>query len=283
MSAVATADVTTPEPGLHPDVPAEEYHAWPAASQTLLKVMRDRSPAHAREQMMNPKPPTPAMMLGTAVHTAVLQPDVFAREFMQIPDINRRTKAGREKWAQLVNYVGEEYLLRPDDYDLCLRIRDAVHAHPIASRLIVGDTEQSVVWRDQHTGVLCKGRFDVLNTRVGALVDLKTTRDASARSFTRDIYNFGYYLQAAHYLAGAYAHGVELRYSTIIAVEREAPFCVAVYHIRDEAVAAGEGELHELLKRWAECETSGHWPGYPEQATEISLPPWAWYEIKEDD
>src|SRR5690606_26886762 len=94
-----TAEV--PEPGLYPDVPADVYHRWPAASQTVLKIMRDRSPAHARQYMLTPPEPTPAMVLGAAIHAAILQPDVFARQYVRAPELDRRTRAGREAWEQL--------------------------------------------------------------------------------------------------------------------------------------------------------------------------------------
>jgi hypothetical protein len=56
---------------------------------------------------------------------------------------------------------------------------------------------------------------------------------------------------------------------------------VALYNVRDDAIRAGEDELRPLLKRYAECEASGVWPAYPEQAVEISLPPWSWSQIDE--
>ena len=34
-----------------------------------------------------------------------------------------------------------------------------------------------------------------------------------------------------------------------------------------------------LLERYAECERSGEWPGYPDEVRDISIPEWAWYQM----
>lgn len=269
------------QPGLYPNVRAHQYHSWQAASQSVLKIIRDQSPAHAYQQMTNPAPSTPAKRMGTAIHTAVLQPDVFDQEYIVAPDLDRRTKTGREEWALLVNAWGEDNILKPEEMQEIQAIRDAVLSHPTAGPLLRGDVELSALWADDETGVLCKGRFDVANKRVGALVDLKTTRDASKRAFSRAIWHYGYHIQAAHYLAGAQAHGIDAEFFVIVAVEKTPPYAVAVYNLRGDVIKAGHDELRPLIDMYAQCMESGHWPGYPTEAVEIDLPRYAWVEYEE--
>lgn len=271
---------TERKPGLYAGVPADEYRAWPYAAQSTLKILRDQSPAHAYEAMTNPAPPTPALRLGTAVHTAVLQPELFGDLYAFAPSVDRRTKAGREVWEQFEDDIGDRTILKAEEWATCLHIRDSVAAHPTARKLLVGDAEQSAVWKDPDTGVMCKGRFDKISD-VGALTDLKTTTDASPEAFTRAIAKYFYYGQAAHYLSGAQVLGLDAKFFTIIAVEKEPPYCVAVYHIKDDAVRAGEDELKPLIDLYARCQETGVWPGYPNEALEIDLPPWAYYRIDE--
>ena len=285
LMSVATSqvqDVSAPGPGLYPGVPHPTYRRWRAASQSILKIIRDRSPAHAYLEMVDPSPPTPAQIFGEAVHAAVLQPDLFRARYLRAPEIDRRTKAGRELWEELQAEHPGAIILRPEEYDRCLAIRSAVAAHPTARKLIGGEAEVSAVWRDRATGVLCKGRFDSLDTRLGIITDLKTTHDASRGAFSRTIWTYGYYLQAAHYLTGANTLGLSVRWFTFIAVEQEPPYAVAVYHLSDAALMAGEGQLGELLEIYKRCEETGIWPGYPDEAQEISLPTWAWYQIDPD-
>src|SRR5690606_4148843 len=273
--------IVVPEPGLYPDVPADVYHRWPAASQTVLKIMRDRSPAHARQYMLTPPEPTPAMVLGAAIHAAILQPDVFARQYVRAPELDRRTRAGREAWEQLEAEYPDATILRAQDYDLCIAVRDSVHAHPIAKKLLGGESERSVVWRDRETGVLCKGRFDHINLRMGTITDLKTTEDASPKSFQRTIWAYGYHMQGGFYMDASEVHDLGIEFYTIVAVEKQPPYAVAVYQLSPEAIQAGRQELRPLLRQWAECERTGYWPAYPLEAVEISLPDWAWRQLEQ--
>ena len=283
MSAVLEQLAAPTTPGLYPNVPAEEYHRWPHVSQSRLKVLRDKSPAHLRHEMDNPPEPTPAMVLGTAVHLAVLQPDLFRTEYVKAPDVDRRTKAGKALWAEYAAEWGEDRMLRADDYDLCLAMRDAVYTHPVARKLLDGASarEQSAVWVDPTTGLTCKGRFDAVCEDTGAIVELKTTSDASPTVFPRSIYRYGYYIQGAHYLSGAQTLGIKVDLFPIIAVESEPPHCVAVYQVEDLAIKAGLDELRPLMETYARCQESGVWPGYDTKAVTISLPAWAWFEINE--
>ena len=66
-----------------------------------------------------------------------------------------------------------------------------------------------------------------------------------------------------------------------MAVEKEPPYGVAVYHLAEEALQAGSEELHPLLVQWAQCERSGQWPGYPTEVRPITLPPYAWRQLDE--
>jgi hypothetical protein len=110
--------------------------------------------------------------------------------------------------------------------------------------------------------------------------DLKTTTDASPRSFERAMYTFGYFLQAAHYLKGAQAIGIPAEHFCIIAVEKQPPFAVAIYRVMDEIIAIGERERNRLLSLYWECETKDNWPGYGDGIRSIGLPDWAIRELE---
>lgn len=273
--------IDPPADGLYEDIPAAVYHRWRGASQSRLLTLRDKSPAHMKWEQEHPAEETPTFALGNAVHTAVLQPDIFSARYVRDVEGDARTKAVKEKRAALRQERPDAIILRATDFDVCLAIRDAVAAHPIAGALLDGPAERSAVWTDPQTGVTCKARFDQKPNGIDTITDLKTTTDASATAFTRSIYRFGYYIQGAHYLSGAQTLELDARFFTIIAVEKEPPWGVAVYHLRDDAIQAGADELRPLLETYARCEVTGHWPAYEAKAVEISLPPFAWQQIDE--
>ena len=66
-----------------------EYHASEGISASGLKLI-GRSPLHYWAAYLDPKREprveTPALKLGTAIHTAVLEPMRFADEYVVVPD-----------------------------------------------------------------------------------------------------------------------------------------------------------------------------------------------------
>jgi len=277
--------ISTPSPGVYPGVSPVEYHQWSAASNSALNHLI-RSPAHMETYMKEPLAETPALLLGRAIHAAVLEPDRFKAEYGMMPaGLKRTTKEGKETWTELVETFGEGNVLSADDYGICIRTRKRVHAKKTAHALIAGegDVELSMVWEDEETGVLCKARWDRHSPEIagGAIVDLKTTRDASPRDFERAIFSYGYHRQAAMYLMGAKALKLPVRHYSIIAVEKEPPFGVAVYRITEGTVDASEDQVKALLRRYAECMESGEFPDYPDEVRDIAVPDWAWRVMEE--
>ena len=59
-----------PEPGLHPDIPFEEYVAWPLLSNSKLGLMA-KSPAPFHHGGLEAKP---QQTVGTARHTCIPAP-----------------------------------------------------------------------------------------------------------------------------------------------------------------------------------------------------------------
>ena len=80
----------------------EEYHADPAVSKSHLDQIA-RSGYHYWARYLNPDrqpvKPTAAMLFGTLVHTAVLEPDELRNRYDLAPD--RRTKAGKALAAEM--------------------------------------------------------------------------------------------------------------------------------------------------------------------------------------
>ena len=271
--------------GVHRDVPFGVYTAWDAASNSALGHLQ-RSPAHLRAYLEEPPADTEALALGRAVHAAILEPELFARSYVRGVDGDGRTKAVKDARAQLALDYPRATVLRPAEYDTCIRMRDSVHAHGRAAGMLAGDgaCELSAVWNDPATGVRCKARFDrhSIDLPGGVIVDVKTTRDASRRAFERSIFAFGYHRQAAMYLEAARVLDVPARHFVLIAIEKEPPYAVAVYRLTEGAIDAGAEQMRALLARYRVCRETGEWPGYPDEVQDIALPPWAWAQAAEE-
>lgn len=269
--------------GIFFGVPFAVYAATPGANHSTLKVF-ERSARHAREEIVHPSDETEAQHFGSAFHAAVLEPERFATEYVKAPKVDRRTKAGREAWAAFEAEFSEREFLREDEWEVAMRMQASAWADPTVRELLSGTglNEVVVVWDDPITGVRCKARIDRLTTLASwsTVVDLKSTRDASAWAFSRDAAKYGYHTAAAHYLNGVDALAPRERKHLIVALEKERPFAVAVYELDGLALEQGRNDCERWLRMWAEAERTGVWPGYPPGVQSLGLPRWA---IKTED
>lgn len=270
--------IPAPPVGVYADVPFGDYLAWDAVSQSQLKELQ-RSPAHLRAALEAPDEDTDALRIGRAVHCAVLEPHRFAADFAVLPEGNdRRTKEGKAAWERAMNSGATP--IKYEEGEKVKAIAASIRAHTAAAHLLASDgpAELSLVWRDEETGVLCKARQDKHAHAVGGgvILDVKTTTDASAREFERTVFNFAYHRQGAFYLRGSEALELPVQHYAIIAVEKEAPYAVAVYRLNEAALDAGDDEVGALLKRYAACQSRGEWPAYPDTVQDLALPDWAW-------
>lgn len=95
------------------------YDAIEALNWSTLKLI-ETSPALLKYRLTNPRPDTPSLRLGRAIHCAVLEPERWSSgAYVVEPDADKRTREGkaeRAKW--LVDLVGGDAIARPDFGDL---------------------------------------------------------------------------------------------------------------------------------------------------------------------
>ncbi len=221
-----------------------------------------------QHRLNNPSEETDAMRLGRATHTAVFEPDRLLHEYVMWSGGTRR---GNEWDAFKAMHAGRT-ILKPDEYDTAAAIRDAVHSHKVAKRLLQrGQAECTLRWVDKQSGLACKSRLDWLTAR--SLVDLKTTRNIEARAFGRHAAEMLYHCQLAFAVMGLASHGRKVK-TRIIAVEQELPHDVAVYELNEDILWAGEVRVRDALELVAACRTRKRWPGrYPDEQP-LALPSW---------
>lgn len=254
------------------------YHDRPEVSFSSLADLA-KSPAHyfARHVAKTAKrEETPAMRFGSAFHAAVLEPRVYSSRYV-VHDWDARKPEGKARRDAVL--ASGATVLDPDDVAKIEAMRTAVFAHPDAARILDGaeHVEREIFWSCPTTGIACRGKVDLVSCVDGrrAIVDVKSTEDASPSGFSKSIANFLYHVQAATYLEGwNEAMPTDPASSFVfIAVEKSAPHVVAVYELDEEAVSRGAARRLELMDLLAECRASSAWPGYVTQT--IGLPAWA--------
>lgn len=253
------------------------YAAIPGVNWSTLQEMT-RSPLHYQAILKAERRDTDKMALGRLTHCAVLEPDALPLRYAVWTGGRR---VGSEWDAFVDAHAGREVVCEAD-YATALAIRDAVHANPDAHELLTGGSaEVTLTWTDPETHLHCKGRLDYLKPET--LTDLKTTRDAETRIFGVRAARLLYHGQLGFYAMGARASGYEAVAVRIIAVESAPPHDVAVFELDDDALYAGEELARDLLRRVADCQQTGQWPGRYEGVQTLRLPGWAVPDDSDDE
>lgn len=265
-----------------------EYHAMDCVSKSHLDEV-NKSPFHYWDKYINPNrvviEPTKQMLLGSAMHTMVLEPELFEKEYIvesanapkRPTAIQRNAKKPSSQTLDAIAYWEEfdkkavgKNLISIDDYERLTIMKQRIFDHPAASTILSlsGVAEQSYQWKDNQTGEICKSRPDFHTDDGSLIVDLKTTSDASELGFQKSVHNFRYHVQAGFYLRSI----KEAEQFVFIAVESKPPYLVAVYNASPEMIAAGNRVADKNLATLAQCRKSGKWTGYSEEITTLDLP-----------
>jgi len=209
----------------------------------------------------------------TLAHLCILEPDRFAR--VPVWDGGRRGTNAYKAWKAEQDTDDE---MKPDDRDLCDRMRDAVMADQEAAHIVNESRhEVSVVWTDRIYG-RAKCRMDMLG--VTFMADLKTTRTSTPRKFAYQSYDLGNHLQFGWWHEGL-AHfglaGIDTELTCyVVTVENKPPFDVCVYECEPDLLHLGQREAVEKAKAYRAAEITGSFYGVSGgQILKLDLPAFA--------
>ena len=268
------------KPGFYKNLSLEAYLKADGLSKSGLVDLAD-SPAHYQARKVEPKTFS-AADLGSALHMLVLEPHRADRFVVTAPaevlgkNNSKNTNAYRE-WLE--SLPGGTIVLNQADYNAAQCMRDAIFAHPAASDLLAfGHQEVSAIWRDE-SGIMCKCRPDFLSDKGhsdNAVLDLKTTLNASPEAFGKQAYNLKYHwsaywtLEIIRGLTGAHN-----RPYILVAVEKSIPWAVACYQVPQLLIDDAREKVARLLATYRACKEIGAWPAYSDEVQPLYVPPWA--------
>ncbi len=237
-----------------------DYALMPGVRQSDLKWLRD-CPAMYKYRMDNPLPTSESMLIGSAVDCLVLTPNEWQEEFTVAPECDRRTKDGKAAYAEFISRAYGRTVLSADQMRRASGIASAVKAYDFARGMKLENVQAAYTWRDAGSDMPCKAKVDF--TAEQWCYDLKTCSDNSPRGFERALSEYGYHIQAAFYLDGLRANGIDCCNGFVfLTVRNTEPYLVCEYQLSASAIRQGRREYRELLRLLDRCERSGEWPGY---------------------
>jgi hypothetical protein len=269
-------------------VAIEAYHHdaklcdGPSISASGLKKIADCPAKFWATSCLNPNrfPPeeSKALDLGRAAHALVLGEPEFAAHFIISPYDDFRSKDARE-WRDAQTLV----ILKSPDFETVRAMADAQRASPVVMQAFEkGEPEVSLIWKDAETGIWLKSRPDWLphDPQSRFLVDYKTAVTIEPRRLSADAFKFGYHVQAALQLdAVQIVLGIKRPLGIAHVVqEKEPPYLADLRMFGPEQLDYGRLIYRKALRRFADCLSSGKWPGYTTEPQYFETP---FYILKE--
>jgi hypothetical protein len=271
------------------NVPNDYYHADRTAvhSGGINRFLRSPQHFHSAYVMGIKQKNTESLKFGNMIHCLILEPEKFKKLYVVEPEFTGYTKDGKlsnlsgeakeKKKAWYSELSPGAQVVEQKHLDAVEGMANAIVKHPIAKEVFKeGLSEVTGYYRDPETGLKCVIRPDRINTRLHALVDLKTTENASLAAFQRSLVNYGYENQNFMYDFGyEQITSKKAEMNIFVAIEKEPPYAVAVY-VADESVKdCGSRGYRKAMKGIKQCLETGIWPGYQTEAQNISMPAWS--------
>lgn len=244
----------------------KEYHSdLTAISKSRLSKM-SVCPQYFKWCEDNPQEPSEDLIVGSAFHKLVLENETFGKEFVVMPNIDRRTKLGKEQYEQFVLSSEGRQVITQEQYEMICAMRDSVLSNKYAVALLKGNHEHSFYTEDELTKENIKVRPDCYRSVQDRIVitDLKSCRSAITEDFMRDVVKYSYDLQAYMYtLAVSKVMNIPQEYVdfVFIAVEKKAPYMMNMLQADQFVLKRGEALFREYIGKYHECKETNHWWG----------------------
>lgn len=274
----------------------------PSISSTGLRTIFSESPWHfwARSDL-NPdrypeKEASDSLNFGKAAHALILGDEVFAEQFIFVPDdappaptaaqiaareagrISDAAKVRFDFWDEFEIAAAGRLLIGEEAIQRIQFMAENIAKNPEAMEALTGGlTEISMIWQDPITGVWIKARPDQLPSNGYDFADLKTLQPRSKsieRAVHQSITEYRYDMQKALAVMGAeHVFGRTAKNCILIFAQSNAPFTVTPVRITEDTLYWARCCCRQAIDTFAKCLEAEHWPMPVEGILDYSLPP----------
>lgn len=275
--------------GVYSGISLDDYHGkrdlldGPSISKSALKwlvpAMGGSPKAFWGRWQFNPdhieQDTSKALDFGKAAHCLLLGDEVFEERFtvrpahrpddMALPEKERRQwNANANDCKAFLKDAEDRKLtvIAPDQFERIRRIHADASNYPLVKHgLLNGRIERSMLWKDPETGIWLRARPDALPNADGVYADLKTAGKFDEDFLERQIFDAGYYLQAA--ITRMVCRGLGMPFETFVllyVLNDDVPDTAHV-EIDQFDIDRGERVVRWCLKTIRHCLDTGEWPG----------------------
>lgn len=278
------------KPGIYPDMDEAAYYADPAPgpslTQSIAKVLIERSPAHARLEHPRLCPPgetepesySAAKAIGSAAHRMMTG---RGREVYVAPFDDWRTKEAKAQRDAAIA-AGQIPILEKHGERAVSMVRSACSALlkagiETAFRADTGSGEVCLLW--QEDDLWFRSLVDWMPTDLLIPHDYKTTEMSVApHGLSRMMINAGWDIQAAMQergLAVLDPKNAGRRKFRFVVQEQDPPFALVVCELPESVLTLGRKKLDYAVNLWRACLKADVWPAYPPEVFYPEYPAYA--------
>ena len=167
-----------------------------------------------------------ALLVGSAFHAMMLEPDKFGELYAFEPQMDKRTKEGKEyitAWKEenkdIPNHIPSKFA------NMLFGMQDSLKAHPryidLTSNKDLSECETIKLF-ELHDAK-CKAKIDYYDTKENFILDIKTCNSVKMDNIIESIKKYMYGVQAAFYLDGLKAHKFYF-----VFIEKKEPYDVVI-------------------------------------------------------
>lgn len=263
--------------GRFPGLPSEFYH-WDLAGISKSDIEKAAiSPANMIARKVRGDMDREALLIGTMLHSRIEfheNIEKFKSLFLTMPKFSGEgSRKAKEEWMKA--HEGR-HILDAEQVETVEHMFSGLLANPQSKALVqaAGSYEDTIVWKDPDTGVLCKCRPDkYLPDYMGTpmTLDWKKIGQFSKKKCEEAIYEYGYNVSAAFTRDGMRAVGINPGPYVFVFVGEKEPNEVLCIPCRDIDEEIGRRKYKRVLAQIAESQKSGIWTGF----VDAGIPAWA--------
>ncbi len=218
---------------------------------------------------------TKSLEWGSLIDTLLLDQERFDDKYAICPETYVNDTGDEKKWNGNANDCKEwlrqhknKNIIKEKKIDEAVAALKRIRQDEIIANVLTASRFQVMVigdYHDEKTGIIipCRALIDLLPPDE-SIVDLKTCRSAQHEAWKRQIYQFGYHIQAAFYLDlynSAMPDDKRIEFIHILQ-ENFSPWETGRRMLSEEFLTIGRVNYEYALRLYCKCLATKTWPGY---------------------
>jgi exodeoxyribonuclease VIII len=256
------------------DISNDEYHASEGYSKSALVLFKQSQIKFYHEYILKQKEQkqNDDLLLGTLVHSLVLEPETIKKNYHVYEHISRTKNDGKAQAKELEQLEKQGIILvKKSVFDEAVVMANMVLNNSISKSIIEQSAkEKSLYWVDELTGLTFKSRPDLLGNKISG--DLKTCKDITNYGFSKSCLDWGYFLQAGMAKLAMQANDLDFERFVFICISKTEPYEVVNFVLDEQAIEYGINQFKWWSMKLAEELEKNDW--LRPRVETLSVPKW---------